>query len=292
MLSADPVPDTDRFAAVRLVATDLDNTLLRTDKSVSPRTDAALRAAAAAGLVVVPVTARQRVGVLAVAPQFVELAEAFGGWAVCSNGALGLDLTTGERLFEATMSVESQRSLVDRLSEAVDDVRFCAVRDGGDGFLVEAGYAELSAWADHNRDPRRMQVVDRAGLTDAPNLKMVARHPELTARTLLDTVRDLDLPGVQATSSGAPFLEFSAAGIDKAYGLQRLAGHLGVAAAEVVALGDGLNDVDMLAWAGRGIAVANAEPELLAAADEVAPGCDEDGFASVLTRLVAESLEV
>lgn len=282
MPSAEALPD-----GVRLVATDLDNTFLRSDRTVSPRTEAALRAAADAGIAVVPVTARQRVGVLAVAPQFVELAGAFGGWAVCSNGALGVDLASGRRLFEATMSVSAQRGLLEQLTRAVPDVRFCAIRDGGDGFLVEAGYAELTVWADHNRDPRRMQVVDRADLAEAPNLKMVARHPELGPRELLAVFAALDLPGLRATSSGAPFLEVSATGIGKAYGLQRLADHLEVGPDEVVALGDGLNDLDMLAWAGRGIAVANAEPELLAAADEVVPGCDEDGFAQVLEALVA-----
>lgn len=272
---------------VRLVATDLDNTFLRSDRTVSPRTEAALQAAAEAGIAVVPVTARQRVGVLAVAPQFVDLSDAFGGWAVCSNGALGVDLASGRRLFEATMAVSAQHDLLEQLSAAVPDVRFCAIRDGGDGFLVEAGYAELTVWADHNRDPRRMQVVDRSTLADAPNLKMVARHPDLNPRDLLATFAALDLPGLRATSSGAPFLEVSAAGIGKAYGLQRLADHLDIGPEQVVALGDGLNDLDMLAWAGRGIAVANAEPEVLAAADEIAPGCDEDGFALVLEALIA-----
>lgn len=287
MPSADLLPP-----HVRLVATDLDNTLLRSDRTVSPRTDAALRAAAAAGVAVVPVTARQRLGVLTVAPQFVELAEAFGGWAICSNGALGVDLASGKRLFEATMTISTQRDLVDRLTEAVPQVRFCAIRDGGDGFFVEEGYAELAIWADHNRDPRHMQVVDRTELTAAPNLKIVARHASLDARALLSTFASLELTGLRATSSGAPFLEISAAGIGKAYGLQRLADHLGIAAAQVVALGDGLNDLDMLDWAGLGVAVANAEPEVLAAADEIAPGCDEDGFAQVLEALLAGSADV
>ena len=270
-----------------LVATDLDNTLLRTDRSISARTEEALRAAARVGVVVVPVTARQRLGVLAVAPVFVELAEQFGGWAVCSNGALGVHLATGRRLFEATMQVGAQRELVDRLSAALPEVRFCAVRDGGDGFFVEPGYPDLCSWSDHNRDPRAMQVVDRDRLTDTPNIKIVARHPVLTARDLLAAFAALELPGLQSTSSGAPFLEVSGAGIGKAYGLRLLAEHLGLGPQQVVALGDGLNDLDMLAWAGRGIAVANAEPELLAAADEVVPGCDEDGFARVLEDLVA-----
>ncbi|WOQ17548.1 HAD family hydrolase [Raineyella sp. W15-4] len=283
MFPGDAVPARD----VRLVATDLDNTLLRSDRTVSPRADAALRAAAAAGVVVVPVTARQRVGVVAVAPQFLDLADLFGGWAVCSNGALGLDLVTGQRLFEATMSIRAQRDLVVRLTEVVPDVRFCAVRDGGDGFLVEAGYAELCVWSDHSRDPRQMQVVDRTTLTGTPNIKLVARHPVLTARELLAAFRALELPGLRATSSGAPLLEVSAAGVGKAYGLARLTDHLGIGAAQVVALGDGLNDLDMLTWAGLGVAVANAEPELLAVADRVAPGCDEDGFAQVLETLLA-----
>ncbi|MEA5155432.1 HAD family hydrolase [Raineyella sp.] len=271
---------------VRLVATDLDNTLLRSDKSISPRTDAVLRAAADAGVVVVPVTARQRVGVLAVAPQFVELADAFGGWAVCSNGALGVDLVTGERLFEATMGVDAQHDLLTLFSDAVPDVRFCAVRDGGDGFLVEAGYAELCVWTDHSRDPRTMQIADRAALTDVPNLKMVARHPQISARDLLATFRALEIPGLRATSSGAPFLEISAAGVGKAYGLQRLTERLGIGPDRVVAFGDGLNDLDMLEWAGLGVAVANAEPELLAVADRIAPSCDQDGFAQALEALL------
>lgn len=283
MPSADPAGP----RGVRLVATDLDNTLLRSDRSISPRTDAALRAAADAGIAVVPVTARQRLGLLAVAPLFLDLAGAFGGWAICSNGALGLDLVSGERLFEATMTVEAQRDLVVRLTAAVPDVRFCAVRDGGDGFLVEAGYADLCVWADHNRDPRLMQVVDRPALADRPNLKMVARHPALGPRDLLAAFDALGLPGLRATSSGAPFLEVSAAGIGKAYGLQRLTERLGISAAEVVAFGDGLNDLDMLQWAGLGVAVANAEPELLAVADRIAPSCDQDGFAQALEALLS-----
>lgn len=275
------------WADVALVATDLDNTLLRTDKTISPRTEAALRAAAEAGVRVVPVTARQRLGVLAVAPVFVDLADAFGGWAVCSNGALGVHLATGDRLFEATMQVEAQRALLERLSERLPDVRFCAVRDGGDGFFVEDGYAQLCAWSDHNRDPRQMQVVERDELAETPNIKLVARHPVLTARELLAEFATLRLPGLRSTSSGAPFLEVSGDGIGKAYGLARLAEHLGIGADRVVALGDGLNDLDMLAWAGHGVAVANAEPELLAAADRVVPGCDEDGFAAVLEAVVA-----
>lgn len=264
---------------VRLIASDLDNTLLHTDKSVSPRTRAAIEGARAAGILVVPVTARQTAGIDAVL--------GWQDWAVCSNGAFVAHMGTGERLVEAMMEPADQRHVLDAMTAAVPGLKFCAVRDGGDGFFVEPGYAELSVWSDHNRDPRAMVVTDHAGLAAEPNLKMVARHTEIAPRELLTVFEGLDLPGVQATSSGAPFLEISRSGVGKAYGLSRLCERLSIPAEQVVALGDGLNDIDMLTWAGHGVAVANAQPEVAAIADEVTAHCDDDGFAQVVERLVS-----
>ena len=90
---------------LRLIASDLDGTLLRNDLSVSPRTRRALDAARAAGIHVVPVTARQPIGVRRIAE-----GAGFGGWALCSNGALGIHLGTGEVLFERHLAPEVQRS--------------------------------------------------------------------------------------------------------------------------------------------------------------------------------------
>lgn len=88
------------------------------------------------------------------------------------------------------------------------------------------------------------------------------------------------------TRSGGPFVEISAAGVHKASALAGLCVDLGVVAEEVVAFGDMPNDLPMLAWAGRGIAVANAHPDVLAAAHETAPSNDQDGIAAALERLV------
>ena len=277
---------------IRLIATDLDRTLLGTDKSLSPRNRAALRAAGEAGIAVVPATARQPLGLLRVVPQFGEWAELLGGWAICSNGALGVRLSGPtalfeESLFEESMAVAAQRAAMTALKERVPGVVFCAVRDGGATFLVEAGYRALAAWGDHNRDPATMPVVDAGVLTDSPNLKLVARHATLTARDLLALFEPLQVPGIRATSSGAPFLELSAAGIGKAHGLARLCGRLGIDRSRVVALGDGLNDIDMIAWAGRGVAMGNAQPEAKAAADEVTADADDDGFAIVVEGVLA-----
>lgn len=120
----------------------------------------------------------------------------------------------------------------------------------------------------------------------APSLKFVIRHPELAPDALFDALRSLGLTGFEATLSGAPFVEVMAEGVTKATGLARLCEHLGIDRADVVAFGDALNDVEMLRWAGRGVAMAGAEPVVREAADETTASNDEDGVAQMIERLL------
>jgi hydroxymethylpyrimidine pyrophosphatase-like HAD family hydrolase len=85
-------------------------------------------------------------------------------------------------------------------------------------------------------------------------------------------------------STGHGLIEISAPGITKGSGLARLAGQLGIAPAEVVALGDMPNDLPMLQWAGHGVAMANAHPAVLESADEITAPNSQDGLALVLER--------
>lgn len=270
---------------VRLVATDLDHTLLRGDRTVSRRTVAALDAVRSTGVRVVPVTARNVRGVRAVNGQ-----AAFSDWAVCGNGACAVHLDTSETLFSAEIGTAALARVMATVRDRVPDVRFAVVRDLGARFLAEDGYAHLAVTADHSRDPATMERADVTALAAAPAGKLVFRHPTLPASELF--ARVTGQPGatrglgeVEVTLSGAPFVEVMAAGVDKATGLSRLCSHLGIDRSEVLAFGDGLNDVGMLAWAGRGVAVANADPAVLAIADDVTAAADDDGVASVLERL-------
>ena len=131
-----------------------------------------------------------------------------------------------------------------------------------------------------------METASLAGVTSEPSLKLIARHPTLLPRILLAEVREAGLHGYEATVSGAPFVEIMAAGVDKGTGLRRLARRLHVEQADVIAIGDALNDVGMIRWAGRGIAMANACPEVRSAADEQTSSNDHDGVAEVLERLL------
>lgn len=270
--------------AFRLLATDLDGTLLDADLAVSPRTRAALDAARTAGWIVVPVTARQPIGVRAIAEQ-----AGFADWALCGNGAHGIHLGTGESLFEAHVEVAVQRVLAETLSARVPDLLFVSVRDGGATFIAQDGYARMADFSDHKREPATMGSHSLAEVLAAPSLKFVVRHPTLDNDTLVAEIRDLGLTGFEVTHSGAPFVEVLADGVTKAWGLEQLCAHLEIGRRDVVAFGDAPNDAEMLAWAGLGVAVANAAPVTLTAADTTTAAHTEDGVAIMIERLLGVS---
>ncbi|MFK3677695.1 Cof-type HAD-IIB family hydrolase [Microbacterium sp. NPDC090218] len=266
---------------VRLIATDLDGTLLDSSSAVSPRTRAALDAARDRGIHVVPVTARQPIGLRAIAAD-----AAFEGWALCSNGAYAVHLEDGRMLFAEELPPDTIRTLAEALRASIPGLLFASVREGGETFVAQHGYAEIADLSDHKRDPKTMGGVPLDQVLAAPSLKLVIRHPELAPAALFDTLRSLGLTGFEATLSGAPFVEVMAEGVTKATGLARLCEHLGIDRADVVAFGDALNDVEMLRWAGHGVAMAHAERVVQEAADETAASNDEDGVARVIERLL------
>lgn len=271
----------ENASQIRLIATDLDHTLLTTDGQVTARTRAALDAARAAGIAVVPVTARQPIGL-----RIVAAGAGFEDWALCSNGSFGIHLGTNELLFADELAPETLRTVADALRASIPGLLFASVRDGGKGFVAEHGYAEIAHLNDHKRDPQTMGGVPLDDVLDAPTLKLVVRHPELAPHVLFEALQKLGLTGFASTLSGAPFVEIMAEGVSKATGLAQLCAHLGVDASEVVAFGDALNDVEMLRWAGHGVAVANAERVTKDAADEVTASNDDDGVALVIERML------
>ncbi|WP_217428108.1 HAD family hydrolase [Microlunatus speluncae] len=266
---------------VRLVATDLDGTLLDDRLTVSPRTRAALDAVRAAGIVVVPVTARQPRGTRMIAEQ-----GGFTEWALCGNGAQCVHLGTGEVMFEAYVDVAVQRAVAEALADRVPGVLFVSVREAGEVFVAQDGYAAIADFEDHKRDPATMGGHALAAVVAEPSLKFVVRHAERTPDELVAEVRALGLGGFAVTHSGAPFIEILAEGVNKAWGVAQLCERFGIDRSEVLAFGDAPNDAELLAWAGRGIAMANAHPEARDAADETTLSNAEDGVAIVLEQLL------
>jgi Cof subfamily protein (haloacid dehalogenase superfamily) len=264
----------------RLVASDIDGTLLSPEEKVTPATFAAIAKVLAADVPFVLVSGRP--------PRWIPgVAEAAGvaGYAVCSNGAVLYDVASDRVLRARVLEPITLGDLVHGIGSALPGSAFAAERVGEsasglpDGeFVTEGEYSH--PWPDVEANP-----VTRAELIGRPAIKLLVRHHGVTSDELAAAVRDLIGDAAEVTySSNVGMLELSVPGITKASGLAEVADLAGVAAADVVAFGDMPNDVPMLAWAGLGVAMANAHPAAIAAADEQTTSNAEDGVAAVLAR--------
>jgi Cof subfamily protein (haloacid dehalogenase superfamily) len=264
----------------RLIATDLDGTVLRSDGSVSERTVAALRAAESSGSMVVVATGRP--------PRWMRpVADALGhtGLAVCSNGAVVYDLHTDEVLEHTPISRDVVLAVAAAVRAAVREVTF-AIETRDAGFGREASYPVAP---DVDLEPDGMRVGSLDELVSDDVIKLLVRHADLDPRGLLAAASEVAGELAELTySSRSGLLEISAIGVTKAASLARIADRQGIRAEDAVAFGDMPNDLPMLAWAGRGYAMANAHPDVLDAAEHLAPSNDDDGVAQIVENLLAD----
>lgn len=267
---------------LRMVATDLDGTVVRADQTMSARTVAALRACDAAGVRVVLVTGRP--------PRWTRhVLDELGtvGTAICANGALLLDGATGEVSRARTVDHDQVRRVVDVLRGRWPDAHVAL--ETTDGFAREPGY--VTRW-DSATDDLAVAPLEELldGATGRPPqvVKVLLRVEGGDADAMLALARELVADQVEPTHSNAAdgLLEMGAPGVSKAATLAEVAAEHGVDAQEVAAFGDMPNDVPMLAWAGRGYAMTGGHPEALAATDRTAPPVHEDGVAQVLEALL------
>ncbi|MFD4781643.1 HAD family hydrolase [Rhodococcus qingshengii] len=269
---------------IRMFATDLDGTLLRSDRTISARTAQAMENARLAGIEVVWATARARHSVHTLASSC-----GFRGKAVCANGAVILDLADGTPEIVDTVSIETSlaATAMEQVRALIPGVVFANV--GPTQFFAEPEYAALCEFADHHRHLHEMVLADTLPLDVEPMVKIVARHAEVPSADLYRTAVAAGIEGVELTHSGAPYMEMAAAGVSKASALAQLCAIDGIDASEVAAAGDAFNDVAMLTWAGTALAPANARAEVIELSDRILPTNDEDGVASYLEELVAGS---
>ena len=260
---------------IKLVASDLDGTLLRPDETVSERTMAAILATRRAGITLVLVTGRPPRNLGPIAERL-----GVGGIAICANGAVVWDLDTGAIVDLTPLAADLATRLVHALREAIPGALFAVELQ--DGFGREAGWADGTMPA----APGALEA-DAPELITGPVTKLLVRHPSLPFAEVASRARAAVGEQAVVTWAGLRVVEISAAGVTKAFALERLCRRLGIRQREVVAVGDMPNDLAMLAWAGRAVAVANAAEEVLAAADEVTAANVDDGVALVLERILA-----
>ncbi len=266
--------------APRLVATDVDGTLLDDDERVSPRAAAVIGRLAAAGVGFVLVTGRPPRWIPPVAMQL-----GVAGLAVCANGAVLYDAVTDEVVWACALAIETLAHLATAAAEALPGCGLAVERigvgafDGGAAqFVAEPDYQHAWPNPDNSNAPR-------SELLARPAVKLLIRAPELTSDAMVAALRPLVGDAADLTFSNRHGLvEAASPGVTKATGLAEVARRFGVDAADVVAFGDMPNDLEMLRWAGHGVAMGNAHPALVQVADEVTASNIDDGVALVLER--------
>ncbi len=259
----------------KLVATDLDGTLLRSDGTISERTREALTAATVAGAAHLVVTGRA-------VPWTRYILDDLGyeGLAVCGQGAQLYDAGAHRLLTSVTLDRQLAGLALAKIEAEIGPLALAASRDGIDGdVLVGPGYRVQGLL-------QSVPFTDAAELWAAPLTKMYIQHPRLTDDELASAARAAAGSLVSVVMAGEGIVELLPLGLSKATGLSLAARRLGVKAADTIAFGDMPNDIPMFAWSAHGVAMANAHEELKAVANEMTLSNDEDGIAVVLESLL------
>ncbi len=263
-----------------MIATDVDGTLLDDDEKVSPRTRAAVQAAVDAGVQFVLATGRP--------PRWIHpVVDGLGlaPMAVCANGAVIYDPATDRIISARTLSADVLAALAEIATRIIPGAGLAVERVGNSAhdaatpqFVSSPGYEH--AWL--NPDNTEVSLAD---LLSAPAVKLLIRKAGASSADMVAALAEHVKPlGDMTFSTNNGLVEVMSTGISKATGIQELTGPAGIAYDDVLTFGDMPNDVPMLRWAGRGVAMANAHPEATAAADEVTARNNDDGVARVIER--------
>jgi Cof subfamily protein (haloacid dehalogenase superfamily) len=261
----------------KLIASDLDGTIVAHYGEITQRTINAFRKAHDMGVHIFFVTGRP--------PRWMpEIKEAFGiGNAICGNGAMLYDLHNDKVLEEWLIPVEAQLETVKRLRTVIPQISFAI--ESHNYFHREKAY--IPRW-DVGLDNVGVENIEEA--ISSPALKLLARcsQQELSSDEMLAIAR-IELEGIVTVTHSNPsdsLLEISALGVSKGLTLAKMAERLNIDAADCVSFGDNPNDFSMLQWCGRSFAMADGHPEGRLHAKGVAGPCEEDGVAIVIEELL------
>lgn len=266
--------------APRLVASDLDGTLLGGDYVVSSRATRVINRAISAGVPFVFATGRPPRWIPQVADQLPAVQH-----AVCANGAVLYDIAADEVVWSRTLAGHELNALALAVAEVMPEARLgverVAIGSGGRAaaeFVAEHDYVHAWPGADNS-------LEHRTDLLGRPAVKLLVRDPGMTSAEMVLALASLVGEEVDLTySHPGGLVEVAPSGVTKATGVAEIAGRLGIDAADVLAFGDMPNDYGLLRWAGHGVAMGNSHPSLLDVADEITGLNTEDGLAAILER--------
>ncbi|MGB3602355.1 HAD family hydrolase [Gordonia sp. (in: high G+C Gram-positive bacteria)] len=270
--------------APTLIASDVDGTLIDDDNQITRRTREVLERAREQGVELVLATGRPPRWVPEITDQLAQSPAAIR-YAVCANGAIVYDVLTDRVLHVSALAPDALAEIAAICAEALPGCGLAAERIGDSAFdaatppfVATPGYQHAWLNPDH-------VYVGQDEVTEMPAVKLLARVPEMSSRAMAEAVasRVGDLAEI-TFSIDTGLVEFSLPGTHKASGLSWLAEHTDVDSVSTIAFGDMPNDVEMLRWATRGVAMGHSDPAAIAAANEVTGTNLDDGVAKVLER--------
>nr|WP_228539130.1 HAD family hydrolase [Nocardia sp. XZ_19_385] len=264
----------------KMVASDVDGTLIDHDERVTARTKAAVDALIADGVPFVLATGRP--------PRWIDPVVDGLGYAplcVCGNGAVIYDSATDSVLASRTLDVDTLSWIADLAESVLPGCGLAAERVGASAHDAVTPQFVSSPQYEHAWLNPDDTMVARHEVIDSPAIKMLIRHRDMRSGDMRTKLAPLIGDRADITySTDHGLIEISAPGVTKASGLAIVAQRLGVEHSAIIAFGDMPNDVPMLGMAGHGVAMANAHPEAIAAADEVTGTNVNDGVAQILER--------
>ncbi|WP_244930799.1 HAD family hydrolase [Nocardioides sp. W7] len=281
MAEAVQQPSLDPAWTPRLVALDIDGTLLKwiegagaTHEEISPAVYDAVHRALGAGAHVVLASGRSPHGMTGIA----DLLDLHGEerdrlWIVASNGAVVLRYPPFEVVHEETFDAgPAVKAILERHPSAL-----VAVEERGVGYRVSSHFPDGELSGD-------MIVTDVEDLVAGPVSRVIIRDPESTVDEFVALAEDLGLHGTNYVVGWTAWLDLAPVGVSKASGLEHVCRELGLSADDVLAIGDGRNDIEMLQWARRGVAMGQAIQVVIDVADDVTGSVYDDGAATEINR--------
>jgi Cof subfamily protein (haloacid dehalogenase superfamily) len=274
---------------IKLLATDLDNTLLDGTKGITKKNQAALTALAKKGVIIVIATGRARSTIPPMVEEFVNM-----DYLITSNGAKTWNYKTGELMFEYSLSasavemVKKYLSLEDVMLEVfVDSVPYLTKRDKQR--LGEFGVP--SAYIPYFQDSRQAvddlgEILEKKG-NSIENINLMFKNPELRIKVLEDLRSEAARTDDFVVTSSFHFnIEIGGKDVHKGMAISRLCDVLGIDSSETICLGDNFNDIEMLKFANISVAMKSSPQEVKDIATYVVEGRDETGVAEAINKLI------
>ncbi|THJ65129.1 HAD family hydrolase [Arthrobacter echini] len=259
-----------------LVALDVDGTLVDHDGSMTEEVRDAAQAVVEAGHDVIIATGRSLGATLPV----IHLLGITRGHAVCSNGGVTLRIDAGlPEGFEVLERITFDPApALSALRERLPTAKY-ALEDDHGRFLATESFQDASFGSETRSVDFEEMLASRA-------VRVVVFSTDSSAEEFGDAVASIGLHGVTYSVGWTAWLDIAASGVTKASALEVLRQRLGTRPEDTVSVGDGRNDIEMLQWAGRGVAMGQAPQEVRAVASEVTGSVYDDGAAKVLRSLV------